>query len=171
MRIASRGATITYMLFSSPTLVIRRARKSEAGELSQIVLRAKRHWGYPAAQIDAWRDELEITPAAIEHQPMFVGELDEHVIGFYSLTPEAGIWELDNLWIEPGQMMQGHGRALLAHALHTASDNGIAIVRVDADPNAESFYLACGGMCTGTVAAPIPGQPHRVRPQFLFACG
>jgi hypothetical protein len=43
-------------------------------------------------------------------------------------------------------------------------------LRVDADPHAERFYLACGAVSIGTVAAPIAGQPDRVRPQFAFAC-
>jgi hypothetical protein len=39
---------------------------------------------------------------------------------------------------------------------------------VDADPNAESFYLDCGADRCGGVSAPLPEQPDRVRPQFAF---
>ena len=66
--------------------------------------------------------------------------------------------------------MQGHGRELLAHALRTAAEGGATILTVDADPNAESFYLASGAKRTGTVPAPIAGQANRVRPQFMFSC-
>jgi molybdenum cofactor cytidylyltransferase len=65
-------------------------------------------------------------------------------------------------------MHRGIGRALLAHALATAARGGAAEVIVDADPNAESFYLECGAIRRGEVAAPIAGQPNRVRPQLAF---
>jgi len=44
-------------------------------------------------------------------------------------------------------------------------------VTVDADPNAESFYLACGADRCGEVPAPIRGEPGRVRPQLAFVLG
>ena len=58
---------------------------------------------------------------------------------------------------------------LAAHALETAARGGAASVSVDGDPNAERFYLACGAERRGEIAAPIPGEPGRVRPQFAFA--
>lgn len=43
-----------------------------------------------------------------------------------------------------------------------------AKAHVDADPNAESFYLESGAVRRGVVPAPIPGEPERVRPQLAF---
>ena len=68
----------------------------------------------------------------------------------------------------PQLMDRGIGRALVAHALETAARGGASAVIVDADPNAEGFYLACGGVRCGEVPAPIPGEPGRVRPQLAF---
>jgi len=65
-------------------------------------------------------------------------------------------------------MRRGVGRALVSHALQTASRGGASEVTVDADPNAEAFYLDCGAVRCGEVAAPIAGQPTRVRPQLTF---
>lgn len=39
-------------------------------------------------------------------------------------------------------------------------------ITIDADPNAEAFYLACGVIRVGHVAAPIFADPSRVRPQL-----
>lgn len=158
-------------MFSSPSMYIRRALEREAASLSALALKGKRHWGYAEAQIEAWRPSLEVSPEEIRRQPTFVGDLDGRIIGFYSLAPgPSGLWALAHLWLEPEHLMQGYGRALLGHALRTAADEGATALQVDADPHAESFYLACGAVCTGTVAAPIAGQPNRVRPQFAFAC-
>jgi len=68
----------------------------------------------------------------------------------------------------PQFMDRGIGRALVAHALETALRGGASSVTVDADPNAESFYLTCGAERCGEVPAPIPEQPERVRPQLAF---
>jgi len=74
-----------------------------------------------------------------------------------------------NLWVAPEHMRQGFGRALLFHALQTAALGGASFIHIDADPNAESFYVACGAARIGEVPAPIAGQPNRIRPQLMLA--
>ena len=63
-------------------------------------------------------------------------------------------------------MRRGIGRALLAHAAGTARAGGDSAILIDADPNAEAFYLACGAARGGSVAAPIASEPERVRHQL-----
>jgi ribosomal protein S18 acetylase RimI-like enzyme len=131
-------------------------------------MEAKAHWGYPTEVLESWRQLLLVTAVDIESKRVFVGAIDEAVVGFYSLAPAAGAWELDNLWVSPKFMHRGLGRELLAHALEHARRGGASRVIVDADPNAESFYLQSGAVRCGEVPAPIPGQPERVRPQLVF---
>jgi ribosomal protein S18 acetylase RimI-like enzyme len=147
---------------------IRPAGESEASILSDLVMRAKSHWGYSAEALERWRPELAVSPTDIREGPTFVAMVGAEIVGFYSLRTSRAEWELDNLWVLPKFMHQGIGRALLAHALVTAARGGAREVTVDADPNAESFYLECGAIRRGDVAAPIPGQPKRVRPQLAF---
>lgn len=140
----------------------------EAGALTALAFAAKAHWGYPAETMEAWRDDLRITPEMLA-RPHGIACADGRVAGFYTLVPAPGDWELDNLWVDPRCMAQGIGRALVRHALAAARAGGAARIRIDSDPNAEPFYLACGAVRHGTVAAPIPGDPSRVRPQLVFA--
>ena len=84
------------------------------------------------------------------------------------MRPGQSAWELDNLWVAPEFMRRGIGRSLLRHALGTAARGGAVEVTVDADPNAEAFYVSCGAIRRGEVAAPIRGEPARVRPQLAF---
>jgi len=147
---------------------IRPAVESEAEELSDLVMRAKAHWGYSAEALEGWRPELAVSPTNVREGPAFVAVVGAEVVGFYSLRTSRAAWELDNLWVLPKFMHQGIGRALLTHALATAARGGASEVTVDADPNAESFYLECGAIRRGDVPAPIPGQPKRVRPQLAF---
>ena len=147
---------------------IRPAVESEAPVLSDLVMLAKSHWGYSAHALERWRPELAVSPTDVRERPTFVAMTGAEVAGFYSLRTSRAAWELDNLWVLPKFMHQGIGRALLAHALATAARGGASEVIVDADPNAESFYLKFGAIRRGDVPAPIPGQPKRVRPQLAF---
>jgi GNAT superfamily N-acetyltransferase len=147
---------------------IRPAVETEAELLSALVMRAKAHWGYSAEALEGWRSELTLSPQDIRAKPAFVAMMDAEVAGFYSLSPSQAAWELDNLWVSPQFMHRGVGRGLLSHALETAAGGGALEVTVDADPNAEAFYLECGAVRRGEVSAPIPGQPKRVRPQLAF---
>ena len=147
---------------------IREAVVSEAEILSALALEAKAHWGYSSETIETWRDQLRISSADVASKPTFVGAINGDVAGFYSLAPSEHAWELDNLWVSPQYMHRGVGRALLAHALEVAFRGGASSVTVDADPNAEAFYLSCGATRSGEVPAPIPGEPGRIRPQLTF---
>ena len=147
---------------------IRSAVETEAQFLSALVMRAKAHWGYATETLEAWRSELAVSPEDIRGKPTFVAVADGQIVGFYSLSPSHTSWELDNLWVSPQFMHRGVGRELLSHALETAARGGAVEVTVDADPNAEPFYLECGAIRRGEVPAPIPGQPSRVRPQLAF---
>jgi molybdenum cofactor cytidylyltransferase len=147
---------------------IRPAQGHEAEALSALALKAKAYWGYPAETIELWKQDLTVSIHTITSRPTFVAVLGDEIVGFHSLSPSHQSWKLDHLWVLPQFMDRGIGRALVAHALETAARGGASSVTVDADPNAESFYLACGAARCGEVPAPIPGEPRRVRPQLAF---
>ena len=148
---------------------IRRARENEVSQLSALAFESKASWGYSAAQMDEWREQLTVSRAAVVSRPSYVAELETAVAGFYVLAPAKPFWELDHFWVSPRHMGIGVGRALLAHAATRVAAGGANALAIDADPNAEPFYLACGAKRVGTLAAPIAGSPDRVRPQLLLA--
>jgi len=137
-----------------------RALESEAPELSALALAAKQYWPYSQQDIERWRPHLAVTAEEIAANPTFVAELDDAVAGFYLLVPDAKVWALEHLWVSPAFARRGIGRAL------TARRAGASSIAIDADPNAEPFYRACGAVREGVVAAPIEGDPARVRPQL-----
>lgn len=144
---------------------IRKARPDEAEGLTELVMAAKSHWGYSAAQLEAWRPSLAVTPELLEQHPAFVMESDR-LIGFCSLRLDGERCRLENLWILPREMRQGYGRVLLDHAKAFAKEAGATEMLIDSDPNAEGFYVRCGATVVGRVAAPIDGQPDRHRSQL-----
>lgn len=153
---------------------IRRAVAADAPILTLLSMRAKQYWGYSQAQMAAWREDLRISAGMLASMPTYLIDAGPQIAGFYLLRLAAGSaapaapCELDHLWVAPEHMRQGHGRALLAHAGDTARQLGCRQLAIDADPYALGFYLACGARRVGQVAAPIEGQPDRVRPQLLL---
>ncbi len=148
--------------------MIRAARPDEWPELSRLAHAAKASWGYAATDLEAWRDDLRFSAASIREQPTFV--VDDHgtVRAVLQLDTHARPWEIGALWVDPGAMRQGHGRALMRHAAAFALGRGQDVLAIDADPNAAAFYRALGAQIVGEVPAPVVGDPLRVRPQLVL---
>ena len=142
-------------------LTIRAALPSEARALSDLALRSKAHWGYSREFIEACREELTYTPHQIGSSQMkFFVLHDDAPIGFYALrnVGKREI-ELDALFVEPREIGKGYGRRLIEHAKAMASSLGAKLMIIQGDPNAERFYLAAGGVLTGTRESDsIPGR-------------
>lgn len=165
--VQARGSLLG--LPATSVMQIRRAVAGEAEALSKLALIAKAHWGYERAQLQVWNSSLEISAESISARPTFVAELDGQVVGFYSLIPSRDAWELDNLWVTPLFIRKGIGQALLMHAAQIAAERGATSILIDADPNAEAFYVACGATRIGAVSAPIADESGRVRPQLVLS--
>jgi GNAT superfamily N-acetyltransferase len=148
---------------------IRKAEPAESDALSAIAYASKAHWGYAPAVLDSWRHDLSVSADSIARHPTFVCEVRGEIAGFYQLMLSEGECGLEHLWVHPSFMGKGIGRSLLAHAVEHAARCGAKHVVIDADPNAERFYLACGAVRCGAVAAPIEGEPGRVRPQLRIS--
>jgi len=150
-------------------LTLRAARPDEHAELTALAQRAKAHWGYPGDALARWHHELTVTRASIESLPTAVAERDGAVVGFFQLRLDGADATLEHLWVLPEQIGHGIGRLLLQRALDDTRAAGHDRLCIDADPHAEAFYRACGAVQVGEVAAPIEGQPERVRPQMALA--
>ncbi|MFJ3792106.1 GNAT family N-acetyltransferase [Kitasatospora sp. NPDC090091] len=138
---------------------IRPARPEEAALLSAIALRSKAYWGYDEAFMAACREELTLDPAAIERRRTAVAEADGRVLGFVTLVGAPPQGELGMLFVDPDSIGRGVGRRLVDHVRERAGVLGFRRLTIDADPNAEPFYLAMGATRIGTTPSEsIPGR-------------
>jgi N-acetylglutamate synthase-like GNAT family acetyltransferase len=129
---------------------IRPARGEEAATISDLALRGKAHWGYPAAFIERCREELTYTPEQIAAAGTWVAEDGGEIRGFYALSKVSpDTLELDALFVEPDHIGTGIGRGLMQHALAQFDDSGLARLIIQADPNATGFYEAAGARRIG----------------------
>jgi GNAT superfamily N-acetyltransferase len=143
-----------------------RARPEDAAALTVIAFAAKGHWGYPESWLQSWRDVLTVTPRLVAENPTFSATEDGRVVGFYSLTAEPRP-DLTHLWVLPVAIGRGFGRALFEHAVEQARALGWASFEIEADPNAEGFYLHMGAERIGTNVSEIEGA-RRELPLLIY---
>jgi ribosomal protein S18 acetylase RimI-like enzyme len=145
-------------------LVLRAALPAELDALSRLAMRSKAHWGYDADFLDACRDELTFT--ATDLARIVVAESAGALVGMYTVDGRPPHGVLGNLWVDPAAIGSGIGRSLWSHAIASARARGLSDLMIDADPNAEGFYLRMGAERVGeTPSGSIPG---RVLPLLRF---
>lgn len=120
--------------------------ESIAERLSRISKASKAHWGYPPEWLELWRADLEVTPAYLAQNRVFLLELlpGKESIGFCIIQDEGTVLSVEHLWILPAYIGRGLGAALLQKAIADCMSNDIRVIRVVADPNAAPFYAAKG---------------------------
>jgi len=91
----------------------------------------------------------------------------DRAVGFYVLTTENDGLHLDHLWILPGAMGRGIGRALFQHAAGQARDLGFQVIKIEADPNAEGFYQRMGAKRVGVSVTKVEGE-RRELPLLIY---
>ena len=147
-------------------MTVRPARPDEAAAISALAVRAKAHWGYDAAFLEACRDELTWTPEQVAEQDVLVWEEGEDLLGTTArggAAPDGALWAV---FVDPEAHGRGIGRALVETVLARAAAAGFRSVTIAADPNAEGFYRAVGGTRIGGVPSDL--LPGRVLPLLRF---
>jgi GNAT superfamily N-acetyltransferase len=144
-----------------------RAQPQDAEALTEVAHAAKRHWGYPEPWIQSWRDILTMRPEFIAANVAYSAIEEGRAVGFYLLTTENDGLHLDHLWIAPPAMGRGIGRALFEHALEETRRLGHRTLKIEADPNAEGFYIRMGARRVGEVVTEIEAQGREL-PLLLY---
>ena len=131
------------------SLILRPALPDESELLSELACAAKAHWGYPPDLMALWADDLGVSPEFIEQHHVICAEREGEIVGFAAVCEEDGAFELEHLWIHPGHMREGVGRALVSRIVAHLRPLGATTMRIVSDPHAEAFYLALGARRTG----------------------
>ena len=100
---------------------IRKADPAERETLSEFARAAKRHWGYPAAWMALWEDELAFAPDGFDEWQVWCASVGGEVVGVASLGRDGDEAELENLWVLPDFIGRGVGKALFRHAVRLAA--------------------------------------------------
>jgi GNAT superfamily N-acetyltransferase len=137
---------------------------AEQKSLTQLERRASMYWEAYRAQLAAHPDATELPVEQIGDDLVRVAELDGDVVGFaVLLRPAGGACELDGLFVEPGRMGAGVGRALVEDAMRIARERGATRIEVVANLHAAGSYERLGFTGGDRVATRFgPGRRMRL---------
>lgn len=142
-------------------MVIHKAEIQDHETLTLITRRSKSYWGYPEELLSSWSDVLTITKHYIEQDYVFKLVDQEKIVGYYSYIDEGNRTVLlDNLFVLPEYIGQGLGRQLMDHFFERMRSGSYHRIRLEADPNAESFYSKFGFRKIGE-------SPTSIKERFL----
>lgn len=147
-------------------LLIRRGRPDEHEDVSALALRSKGYWGYSAEFLEACRAELSYDALICGSDMMWVATEGTRMVGFSLIQGAPPVGELAALFVDPPAIGTGCGRRLLVHSLRFAQARGFTRLVLDADPEAEPFYLHFGARRIGS--SPSGSIPGRKLPRVEF---
>jgi maltose O-acetyltransferase len=148
---------------------VRQANLEESNTLTEISFAAKRYWNYPEQYFEVWKSELTITEKYILKNTVYVAEIDEKVVGYFSIVnvPEefwsgevfvnSGHW-LEHIFIHPDYIGKSIGSTLIDFAKQLCIKNGIEKLYIFSDPNANGFYEKIGAEYIKESPSSIPGR-------------
>lgn len=142
---------------------IRKAKSEDAEALSRIAFAAKSYWKYPERWLALWKESLTITGQFIVENEVYTMTEKDQIVGFYALTIDGAVGQLEHLWVSPEFIGSGIGKKLFAHALEKAVSYNAKILNIDSDPNAEEFYVKMGAKRVGNIVTEIEGN-ERILP-------
>jgi GNAT superfamily N-acetyltransferase len=152
-------------------IVLSQVSADDAPVLTHIIRAGKAHWGYPAEWLNAWKDELAISPDQIAVWYVRTAAVNEKLVGFFAIAPRDAEWWLEHLWLVVERIGQGFGRELFQHAVAAAAELGATRLRIEADPNAEGFYIHMGAKRDGERLSTATGRAGVVIPRLVYAIG
>ncbi len=141
-------------------ILIVQASPDHAQALTEIAVSAKRHWNYSERWMQYWLPALTISSEYIASHETWLAIVNEKPVAWYSLSQdEADLW-LDNLWVMPHFMGRGIGQSLFRHALERSQLRDAKAMKIEADPNAQSFYERMGAKQIGERHGEVDGEPR-----------
>ena len=136
------------------------AQPAYAEALTRITIAAKQHWNYPEHWIQKWIPLMTITPEYIAENEVWLEAMDGEPVAYYSLIQAGNELWLDNLWVLPEHIGNGLGKELFLHALERSRLRQVSVLKIEADPNAQSFYEHMGAKKVDEHYSEIDGQPR-----------
>jgi N-acetylglutamate synthase-like GNAT family acetyltransferase len=124
--------------------------------LTSITKKSKAYWGFSEDILKEWEHLLTITKDYIEKNKVYKLVQNEQIIGYYSyFSTDENTIKLDNIFILPEFIGKGFGKILMNDFLKNIKQIGIIKVTLDAEPNAEKFYMTFGFETIGQLESSI----------------
>src|SRR5690349_3045880 len=102
---------------------------------------------------------LVLGPEGLAEGRTYVAEEEGSVAGFATWAETGGVFELEDLFVDPARRRRGIAAALVNHIAQVLRARGVEHLEVTANPHAMGFYRAAGFVdsgVTGTVFGTAP---------------
>jgi GNAT superfamily N-acetyltransferase len=126
------------------TFVIRDAVPADLAALRDVYRRASLSNEGDRENLLANPDALEFPGLGGDDRRTRVATADGRIAGFATSVPAGGVIEIDDLFVDPGWMRRGAGRALVLDAMAIARGRGAGRIEVTANQHALVFYRRAG---------------------------
>jgi GNAT superfamily N-acetyltransferase len=93
---------------------------------------------------------LVLGPEGLAEGRTYVAEEQGSLVGFATWIQAGGVFELEDLFVDPGWRRRGIAAALVDRIAHVLRARGVACLEVTANPHAVGFYRAAGFIDCGT---------------------
>ncbi len=128
--------------------MIRVAVPADLGALRDLFRRSSLSNAGDRASLLAHPEALEFAGLAVDEGLTRVAVVDGRIVGFATLLGDG---ELEDLFVDPGFMRRGTGRALVLDAVALARVRGLSRIEVTANGEALGFYESVGFVLDGAV--------------------
>ncbi len=143
-------------------IVIRDAVRAEYAVLAGVFRRASWSNEGDRAFLSANPHLLELGTDVFDKGRVRVADVDGVIAGFAVTIDVEGVWELDDLFVDPEWMRRGIGSRLVGDAVAEARRRSVPSIEVTANDHALDFYGRAGFVVVGE-AATLGGTSPRMR--------
>ena len=140
--------------------VIRAAALGDMAALRGVFRRSSLSDDGDRAILLAHPDVLELSDLAVREGRTRVAVADDRIVGFATWLSAGGIFEIEDLFVDPELMGQGIGRALVLDLIAIARGHGAGRVGVTANQHALAFYERVGFVVDGEVETRFGPAPR-----------
>jgi GNAT superfamily N-acetyltransferase len=114
------------------------------------------------ANLLAHPDYLVLGPEGLAEGRTYVAEEEGSLVGFATWIEAGGVFDLEDLFVDPGWRRRGIATALVNRIAQVLRARGVQRLEVTANPHALGFYRAAGFIDCGVVGTDFGTAPRMV---------
>lgn len=124
---------------------IKLAELIDIPEMNILIEKAKRHWGYSDELMTIWLPDLLISSEDYTNRLFWKMSVNEEMLGVFSVSIiDDNYCELEDFWLHPLAIGKGLGGEMFQFVIRYLKKIKSKVLIINADPNAEGFYLRMG---------------------------
>jgi len=105
-------------------------------------------------------EHLVLGPEGLAEGRTYVAEEEGSLVGFATWVEAGGVFELEDLFVDPGWRRRGIAAALVNHIAQVLRARGVERLEVTANPYAMGFYRAAGFIDCGVAGTDFGAAPR-----------